>query len=66
MALSIAQTITIGQLLIVFYLTVSIFLLISVAVTAAEKPLSMLTTVIPDAQLFSIVRRAESPWKLAP
>jgi hypothetical protein len=30
------------------------------------KPLSMFTTDTPAAQEFSIVSRAESPWKLAP
>ena len=44
----------------------SIFLLIIVAVTAAEKPLSMLTTVTPEAQLLSMVSRADKPWKLVP
>ena len=42
------------------------FLFISVAVTAAEKPLSILTTVTPAEQLLSIVKSAESPLKLAP
>jgi hypothetical protein len=36
------------------------------AAMAAPKPLSMFTTVIPEAQLFSIVKRAAIPWKLAP
>jgi len=44
----------------------SIFLFISVAVTAAEKPLSMLTTATPAVQLFNIVKRAERPSKLEP
>ena len=44
----------------------SIFLFIRQALMAAEKPLSILTTVTPEAQLLSIVRRAESPSKLAP
>jgi hypothetical protein len=44
----------------------SIFLFINVAVTAAEKPLSILTTVTPEAQLFSIVNRADNPSKLDP
>jgi len=44
----------------------SIFLFIRVAVTAAEKPLSILTTVTPAAQLLSIVKSAAIPPKLAP
>ncbi len=48
------------------YLFASIFLFIRVAVTAAEKPLSMLATVTPAEQLFIIVKRAESPSKLEP
>ncbi len=34
----------------------------SVAVTAAEKPLSMLTAVTSDEQLLSIVNGTESPF----
>jgi hypothetical protein len=50
-----------------FYsLLASIFLFISVAVTAAEKPLSILTAVTPEAQLLSIVKRAESPSNAEP
>lgn len=55
-----------GDKLLLFYFPVSIFLFINVAVTAAEKPLSILTTVTPEAQLLSIVKRAESPSKLEP
>jgi hypothetical protein len=40
--------------------------LMSVAVTAAEKPLSMLTAVTPEAQLLSMVNSAESPSKQEP
>ncbi len=36
------------------------------ATQAAPKPLSMLTTVTLDAQLFSMPRRAATPPKLAP
>ncbi len=39
---------------------------IRTAANAAPKPLSMFTTVMPDAQLVSMPRSAESPWKLAP
>ena len=55
-----------GDKLLPFYFPASIFLFIRVAVTAAEKPLSMLTTVTPAEQLFIIVKRAESPSKLEP
>ena len=36
------------------------------AAMAAPKPLSMLTTVRPDAQVLSMPRSAASPWKAAP
>ncbi len=36
------------------------------AANAAPNPLSMFTTVMPDAQLVSIPRRAASPWNAAP
>ena len=36
------------------------------AAIAAPKPLSMLHTVTPAAQLFSMVSSAARPWKLAP
>jgi len=36
------------------------------AATAAPKPLSMLTTVTPEAQLFSAASNAATPPKLAP
>src|SRR5687767_12483186 len=39
---------------------------IRLATIAAPKPLSMLTTVTLDAQLFSILRSAVSPPKLEP
>ena len=41
-------------------------LLIMLARYPAPKPLSMLTTQTPLAQLLSMVSRAESPLKLAP
>jgi len=50
----------------IVYATPSIFRLISVAVTAAENPLSIFTVVTPEAQLLSIVSNADSPPKLAP
>ena len=40
--------------------------LIREAILAAPKPLSMLTTDTPEAQLFSIPRSAAIPPKLAP
>ena len=40
--------------------------LMRLAIAAAPKPLSMLTTATPDAQLFSIPSSAASPPKLAP
>jgi len=49
-----------------FYFPASIFLFIRVAVTAAEKPPSILTTLTPAAQLLSIVKSADSPSKLEP
>ena len=41
-------------------------LLIVAAKYPAPNPLSMLTTDIPDAQLFNIAKSAVSPLKLAP
>jgi len=52
--------------LLPFYFPASIFLFIKVAVTAAEKPLSILTTVTPAVQLLSIVRSADRPSKFEP
>ena len=39
---------------------------IRTAANAPPNPLSMFTTVMPDAQLVSIQRSADKPWKLAP
>lgn len=36
------------------------------AIAAAPKPLSMLTTETPEAQLFNMPSRAAMPRKLAP
>src|SRR5262249_53534462 len=44
----------------------SIFRFMSAAAKPAPKPLSMLTTVTPDAQEFSIAKSAAMPPKLAP
>ena len=38
----------------------------SAAAYPAPKPLSMFTTVTPEAQLFNIASSAASPWKLDP
>ena len=40
--------------------------LMRMAIMAAPKPLSILTTDTPVAHAFSIPRRAARPWKLAP
>ena len=40
--------------------------LILLASTPAPKPLSMLTTLTPAAQLLSIAKRAVTPWNAAP
>ncbi len=54
------------SLLFTVYYSLFYFLLITAAAYPAPNPLSMLTTVTPDAQEFSMPRRAAIPPKLAP